>query len=633
MQETIDTVSAESKNSSPLTIIVPIFITGGNHTNFLEWIDSPKLNFAQIILVHDLTDGQELADYCPKVFQAENITVFEGYFGSPGESRNIGLELARGKYVVFWDFDDFPLIEAFLKLFWQVHATNSRIGIGSYEIIEKGTGKVVARKILPSNVPNEIIPFTFANPGIWRWIFSKSVIKNHRFVNSSASEDQIYLGQISAHNEQMIVSQEKIYKYFVGYPHQITNQTQKYVELIKVVRILRELSEKNTKNSRIFCIVACYSHLTKLLRIYGKHKIFRNMPLFCFLFTSFIKEFLVILKIRNCIKESVNRNQSLKSSKRIELFGGLGNQLFQFSLAINLSRSYQVTLLNASAEIKNLYEIIRQNTIKESTNTEILKIEFANEESFFHKKMRNLCIRISAYPDSKLFYVKFLKMCGVFFLLRWLFTHFNFVIADGNGYDPNLVRRQANRNVKIIGYFQTYLWSENCKNLISEAMRSIAEKEVSLSSVHSYVKNLSASSVFVQYRLGDYKSNPDLGLLPPSFFYNSIKVFTSNNVAKEVLLFSNDINEAYKSLNSIFQERININTIDFAFSDISNIYLLSQAKNLVISNSSFGWWGAYLCQQPDSRIVVPNPWFVNFTSPRNLLPNSWVKLDRHFTYE
>jgi hypothetical protein len=38
------------------------------------------------------------------------------------------------------------------------------------------------------------------------------------------------------------------------------------------------------------------------------------------------------------------------------------------------------------------------------------------------------------------------------------------------------------------------------------------------------------------------------------------------------------------------------------------LFLMTKMKNLVLSNSTFAWWGAYLNTQ-HGNIVVPDPWY------------------------
>lgn len=60
-----------------------------------------------------------------------------------------------------------------------------------------------------------------------------------------------------------------------------------------------------------------------------------------------------------------------------------------------------------------------------------------------------------------------------------------------------------------------------------------------------------------------------------------------------------------------------------------NLYLLSYCKHNIITNSTFGWWGAWLNQNPNKIVVVPEPWF-NPQSPytdHEIVPDEWIQIE------
>ena len=42
---------------------------------------------------------------------------------------------------------------------------------------------------------------------------------------------------------------------------------------------------------------------------------------------------------------------------------------------------------------------------------------------------------------------------------------------------------------------------------------------------------------------------------------------------------------------------------------IFDLYLLSKCKNVICSNSTFAWWGAWLNENPNKNVFIPSMWF------------------------
>jgi hypothetical protein len=54
--------------------------------------------------------------------------------------------------------------------------------------------------------------------------------------------------------------------------------------------------------------------------------------------------------------------------------------------------------------------------------------------------------------------------------------------------------------------------------------------------------------------------------------------------------------------------------------------LMSRASDLIISNSTFSWWSAYISNK-ETNVVAPNKWFRDLEDPKMLIPEHWHQVD------
>ena len=61
--------------------------------------------------------------------------------------------------------------------------------------------------------------------------------------------------------------------------------------------------------------------------------------------------------------------------------------------------------------------------------------------------------------------------------------------------------------------------------------------------------------------------------------------------------------------------------------DYIELFIMSKMKYHITSNSSFGWWGAWLSES--EKVVAPNKWFgvdkVGFNEI-DIIPDNWIKI-------
>jgi hypothetical protein len=88
-------------------------------------------------------------------------------------------------------------------------------------------------------------------------------------------------------------------------------------------------------------------------------------------------------------------------------------------------------------------------------------------------------------------------------------------------------------------------------------------------------------------------------VLSLEYYQNAIDKYFQNNV-DSIYIFSDDI----EWCKTVFGADVTYVTENVG----TQLFLMCKMKHLILSNSTFAWWGAYL-NQCNGIIVAPNPWF------------------------
>lgn len=131
-------------------------------------------------------------------------------------------------------------------------------------------------------------------------------------------------------------------------------------------------------------------------------------------------------------------------------------------------------------------------------------------------------------------------------------------------------------------------------------------------------------SVAVWLRRGDYLTvavNDFGGLCTQEYYDRAMEYIRLRCENAEFFIFSNDseyISEKYKEYNLMVYED---NTSDIKDYDM---YLMSACKHLIIANSTFAWWAAWL-HGDNGMIISPKKW-LNNREDKDIWEEHWIKM-------
>lgn len=201
-----------------LSVITPVKYPSIHMDNVYTIVEKCKELELQITVVLDTT--QPSPDLESDIIKLENLgaRLVIGDYKSPGKARNAGMRETEGGWITFWDADDNPFLERYLKAIEQSDYDTTLI-FGSYEVHQSNRHK--SRSIAATT---EVTGLAM-NPGLWRFIFRRDLLDDVSYTDLSLGEDQVFLAHLFSKHPKWKMFEPVLYSYVVGHNGQLTSST------------------------------------------------------------------------------------------------------------------------------------------------------------------------------------------------------------------------------------------------------------------------------------------------------------------------------------------------------------------------------------------------------------------------
>lgn len=277
------------------------------------------------------------------------------------------------------------------------------------------------------------------------------------------------------------------------------------------------------------------------------------------------------------------------------LFGGAGNQLFQYAAGRALADHVGCDLAIDSRYVTDSRD---------------------RADCFAHFGRARLR-RDTDLPPAK---TEGLLRYGIW---RYLGRPPRIVRERGLGFDPGFF--SLPRGVYLHGYWQSPRYFAPIAAQLRDDLAFTTPFDEGNAAMAARISG-AEMPVALHVRRGDYVAAGPYGACPPDYYRRAVDLLANRSAAAlTCFVFSNDPDWARDNLD-LGQETVivDLNTEATGHFDM---HLQSLCTHNVIANSTFSWWAAWLNDNPAKTVIAPRRWFAE-GKPDNpdICPPDWIRL-------
>ena len=292
----------------------------------------------------------------------------------------------------------------------------------------------------------------------------------------------------------------------------------------------------------------------------------------------------------------------MPSSIKMTMSGGLGNQLFQVSAGIYLE---EVLDRDVIYNVSNLLGPAKSSPGNYTRSLEIYELLTG----------KNL-IKSKPYWLLDLLITKFKR--------RFLGKYFLFEHSQMD----RLLFNISKHTREIFGFYQD-------AEIVEATWSSLNARMEKSEKFSPLVKSSKIDRIAIHLRFGDYSDDPKTkeiyGLTKNSYYLEALSVIRNNSNSPSNLVVVTDNQEKARS---IINDEDFSGSIEYVSSPtaIQDLVELSRSSHVIMSNSTFSWWGAWIANKTHgSQIIYPRPWLADATDPEiPIYVDNWTSIKRKY---
>ena len=199
------------------------------------------------------------------------------------------------------------------------------------------------------------------------------------------------------------------------------------------------------------------------------------------------------------------------------------------------------------------------------------------------------------------------------------------VVDRESGFDPsiNLLRGSCN----LLGFWQSEKYFASIRPLLIREMVPAHPLPDRVNRLIAHVEQ--CDSIAVHVRRGDLLTNPvcvsSVGTLSGDYYAEALSRLIADAPKSRIYVFTEDRHWVEQNMPRL--RPITIVSGEITTSAVEDLAVMSRCRNFVIANSTFSWWGAWLGDASNKRIIAPSRFFRTFRAwEQDLVPPQWERV-------
>lgn len=256
--------------------------------------------------------------------------------------------------------------------------------------------------------------------------------------------------------------------------------------------------------------------------------------------------------------------------------GRLGNQMFQYAFGVAAAQRLRTQHAYDACELERYFALLQPHRIREAVRHAV-----------------RISDRVRGFERRE-------------------------VVAD-DCEDPDVVLASVTNRTFYGGHFYSGHFFRSADEAVRRGFRVLDVHQKRFES--RYADLLRDGYVAVHARLTDFFTYRDDVTLPPGYYRRALDELDPD---LPVVAVSDEPDRVRAAFDSDSRVRVEAND------EIIDLLLLKHARQIVSSNSSFAWWGAWLNETPDLRVIAPRWWLglhLEREFPVKVIPEQWQQIE------